>query len=108
MLVDAHCHLTGSYLGEEQLEGVLERAARAGVSGFMAVGTDLDDSTLVLALARRNPRIRASLGIHPHEARTWGPLTGEALEVLVSDPAVRFVGETGLDWEPMKSACSSS
>jgi len=98
MLVDSHCHLTGSYLGEDQLEAVLDRARAAGVHGLVAVGCNLDDSRLVLALARRRPQVQASLGVHPHDARTWDPLTGDALEALLADPAARFVGETGLDW----------
>jgi TatD DNase family protein len=98
MLVDSHCHLTGSYLGEDQLEAVLARAKAAGVDGLVAVGCNLDDSRLVLAIARRTPAVRASLGVHPHDARTWDSGTGEALEALLRDPAVRFVGETGLDW----------
>jgi TatD DNase family protein len=98
MLVDAHCHLTGSHLAESQVEAALARARAEGVAGFVAVGTDLEDSRTVLDLARRIPDIRASLGVHPHEARTWTPDTGPALAALAADPAVRFVGETGLDW----------
>ncbi len=98
MLVDSHCHLTGSYLGEDQLQAVLDRAREAGVTGMVAVGCNLDDSRLVLALARRHPCLAASLGVHPHDARTWDPLTLDALEALLADPAAVFVGETGLDW----------
>jgi len=98
MLVDSHCHLIGSYPTQDDLEAVLDRARRAGVNGFIAVGTDLADSGLVLDLARRRPDIRASLGVHPHEASTWDDHTLDALAALVRDPAVCFVGETGLDW----------
>jgi len=98
MLVDAHCHLTGNHLAEGQVEATLDRARAEGVTGFIAVGTDLEDSRTVLDLARRIPGIRASLGVHPHEARTWTPDTEPALAALAADPAVRFVGETGLDW----------
>jgi TatD DNase family protein len=98
MLVDAHCHLTGSYLAERDVEATLARARAEGVTGFIAVGTDLEDSGQVLALARATPGVQASLGVHPHEARTWDEGTGEALEALLRDPNARFVGETGLDW----------
>jgi len=98
MLVDAHCHLTGSYLAEAQVEETLSRARTQGVTGFIAVGTDLADSRAVLDLARRIPGIQASLGVHPHEAKDWSPQAGEDLATLLADPAVRFVGETGLDW----------
>ncbi|GLH74814.1 hypothetical protein GETHLI_33160 [Geothrix limicola] len=98
MLVDAHCHLTGSYLAPDQVEATLARARAEGVTGFIAVGTDLEDSRIVLDLATRTPGVQASLGVHPHEASSWSPQVAEALGRMLADPAVRFVGETGLDW----------
>ncbi|MFN8010963.1 MAG: TatD family hydrolase [Holophagaceae bacterium] len=98
MLVDAHCHLTGSYLAESEVEATLARAREAGVTGFIAVGTDLEDSRRVLTLAREVPGVQASLGVHPHEASAWDAAAGGELEALARDPAVRFIGETGLDW----------
>lgn len=98
MLVDAHCHLTGEHLAEAALEDTLVRARAAGVAGFVAVGTDLEDSRRVLALARAVPEVQASLGLHPHEARFWNAELEEGLEALLADPNARFVGETGLDW----------
>jgi TatD DNase family protein len=98
MLVDAHCHLTGEHLAEDALADTLVRARAAGVSGFIAVGTDLEDSERALKLARAIPGIQASLGLHPHEARFWSPALEAGLEALLGDPNARFVGETGLDW----------
>jgi len=98
MLVDAHCHLTGTYLAEDQVEITLARARSQGVTGFIAVGTDLEDSRKVLALTRSTREIQASLGVHPHEAKGWSPEVGAALLELAQDSAVRFIGETGLDW----------
>lgn len=98
MLVDAHCHMTGSHLEGPVIEPLLERARAAGVTGFVAVGTDLEDSRSVLELAHRFPQVRGSLGIHPHDAKTWNPEVEVALAGLLADPAILFVGETGLDW----------
>jgi TatD DNase family protein len=98
MLVDAHCHLTGSHLAADQVEATLDRARAHGVTGFIAVGTDLEDSRAVLNLARRTPGVQASLGVHPHDAKGWSPEVAADLRGLLEDPAVRFVGETGLDW----------
>lgn len=98
MLVDAHCHLLGSDVGNTNPGDVLDRARRAGVSGFVVVGAHLQDSRAVLDLARARADVAASLGVHPHEARTWGPDTEAELEDLLGDPACRFVGEAGLDW----------
>ena len=98
MLVDAHCHLTGSYLASGQVEATLARARAEGVTGFIAVGTDLEDSQAVLELAARVPGVQASLGVHPHEAKGWSPEVEAALKGMLMEPSVRFVGETGLDW----------
>ena len=98
MLVDAHCHLTGSYLPEAAVADTLERAKAAGVAGFVAVGTDLADCRRVLALADLLPQVQASLGVHPHEARHWNAEAERDLEALMGHAAARFVGETGLDW----------
>lgn len=98
MLVDAHCHLTGSYLASGQVEATLARAQAEGVTGFIAVGTDLEDSRAVLELAARVPGVQASLGVHPHEAKGWSPEVEAALKGMLMEPSVRFVGETGLDW----------
>ena len=98
MLVDAHCHLVGGDATETQLEAVLDRARRAGVSGFITVGTGLEDSRRGLELASRHADIQVSAGLHPHEASLWNQGTGAELAELLQDPKVRFVGETGLDW----------
>lgn len=96
--MDAHCHLTGTYLAADQVGDTLLRARAAGVGGFIAVGTDLADCRAVLALAQIHPEVQASLGVHPHEARHWDPAAAADLRQLLAHPSVRFVGETGLDW----------
>ncbi len=97
MLVDSHCHLVGSHPSPD-VDAVLERARLAGVTGFVVVGTDLEDSRLALDLARRRPDVQACLGLHPHEARRWDSQVAQGLEALLQDPGARLVGETGLDW----------
>jgi TatD DNase family protein len=98
MLVDAHCHLLGSRQEKEDLKAVLARARSAGVHGCIAVATDLEEATQVLAMAKENINIQVSLGVHPHEAKTWDDRAEGRLLELLADPDARFVGETGLDW----------
>ncbi len=98
MLVDAHCHLPGGTGGTEDLEALLDRARSAGVQGFVTVGTSLADAHQVLAAVKAHKNLQASLGVHPHEAKTWDSATEQRLSILLGDPDVRFVGETGLDW----------
>jgi TatD DNase family protein len=98
MLVDSHCHLTGNYQKDTNINDILARARLAGVAGAIAVGTDLEDSKNVLKLVESHDNIRVSLGIHPHEAKTWTDGTAKALGDLFASPLALFVGETGLDW----------
>lgn len=98
MLVDSHCHLRSGQIEDGGLASILDRARAAGVGGFVAVGTDLEDSREVLTLACHESDVRASLGVHPHEAKSWTAETGSQLRELLVAPEVLFVGETGLDW----------
>jgi TatD DNase family protein len=88
----------GSHQTPAGTEAVLARARAAGVSGFIAVATDLEDCRQVLGLARAQPDVQASLGVHPHEAGRWTPEVAAELEELLRAPQARLVGETGLDW----------
>ena len=106
--VDSHCHLQEHYLPEEgpQARDALLAASEAGVSGVLVVGTDEVTSRQAIALmtdieagllGEGLPRVRGSIGLHPHEAEgtslAW-------LEAMLADrpPGVVGVGEAGLDY----------
>lgn len=98
MLVDAHCHLVGSYQKNQSLETILERAKSQDVQGFVVVGTDLQDSKEILEMTQKHACIQASLGVHPHEASHWAESSEAELIEMLKAPSARFVGETGLDY----------
>ena len=50
-MIDTHCHLTDPRLGS-QLEDVLDRAAAAGVTRMITIGTSLADDEAAIALCR--------------------------------------------------------
>ena len=93
-MIDTHAHLTSL----EQADEAVERAAAAGVTRILTVGTDLEDCRRALALADRHDGVFAILGIHPHEAGRVEP--SEVCEVrrLQNHPKAVAVGEIGLDW----------
>lgn len=100
MLVDTHCHLDASRW-PEGTQAVLDRAASAGVTGFVVVGVaeTLDSAREAIALAEQHPnRIRAAVGLHPHDARVLGDSMRDELEALARHDAVVAVGEAGLDY----------
>lgn len=96
-LVDTHVHL-GFEQFDHDREAVLRRAAEAGVAWMIDVGADLPGSRRAVALAAREPRIWAAVGIHPHDADTVTPPALDELRTLAQGPRVLAIGETGLDY----------
>ena len=81
------------------LDEVLDRAARAGVGRIVVTGTSRLDSEAAAALARRHPgRLRATAGVHPHEAAAFDGAAAAAIEALAARDEVVAIGETGLDF----------
>ena len=93
-MIDTHAHLTAL----DDADEAIERAAQAGVTRILTVGTDLDDCRRALALAERHDGVFAILGIHPHEAGSATADDLAALRDLLAHPKAVAVGETGLDW----------
>jgi len=93
-VIDTHAHLTAL----DNADKAIERAAEAGVTRILTVGTDVDDCRNALALADRREGVFAILGIHPHEAGTATPDELDELRELLAHPKAVAVGETGLDW----------
>ena len=98
-LIDTHCHLDPSYF-PEGLEDVLARARVAGVAGFVVVGVgrDLDPARNAVRLARAHPCVAATVGVHPHDAKSLDEASYAEIERLAHDPAVVAIGEVGLDY----------
>lgn len=107
MFTDTHLHLNRREFADDAAE-VLDRAVAAGVTGFLNVGYDPESSVVSVALAERDPRFRAAIGVHPHDAARLadaeGVITGEGARVLeelaelARHPGVVAVGEIGLDF----------
>jgi TatD DNase family protein len=96
-MIDSHCHLTDPRL-HSQLDDVLARAAAAGVSRMITIGTTIGDAEAAIALCHAHANVRCAIGIHPnytHEAET-GDIA--RLRELQSDPCVVALGEMGLDY----------
>ncbi len=97
MLVDSHCHLDFPGLAEE-LDGVVERAASAGVGHMVTICTKVSAFDPVLAITQRFDNISCSVGIHPHDAATEPAITVAHLCRMAEHPKVVGIGETGLDF----------
>lgn len=97
-LIDSHAHLDDRRFAKD-LEAVLERAAQAGVTRIITIGFDPATSQTAVDLARAHPGIYATVGIHPHAAKTVDEAVLAQLRVLSrQQPHVVAVGEIGLDF----------
>lgn len=95
-LVDSHCHLNFSPLGED-IQGVLARAKENNIDYMLCVAVNIEDYPEVLALAQAHPHIFASVGVHPCHEEAIDPTVAELVEFSKDDKVVA-IGETGLDY----------
>jgi TatD DNase family protein len=83
-------------------DAVIARARDAGVTGMVCVGTDLETSRQAVDLAARYPDVRATVGLHPHDASRLAA-EWEQLEPLAAAGRVVGIGETGFDFHYLHS-----
>ena len=102
--IDSHCHVTARDFDADR-ETVLDRATEAGVERLVAIGAGygLDDNLAALELAARDPRVYATVGLHPHDARLLDDPGRSRLREWLGRPRVVAVGETGLDYHYLHS-----
>ena len=94
-MIDSHCHL--DMFNAAELDAVLGRAAAAGVSETITIGTQISQGAHLVALAQR-PGVWCTVGVHPHNAGD-GPVADAAMIAsLTANPRVVGVGESGLDY----------
>jgi len=96
-VLDSHAHL--DLMGVD-VDEALAQAKSVGIGVVVQVGVDLPSSRWSAELAARYDQVHAAVALHPNEAGR-GAATDEALreiESLAGLPAVKAVGETGLDF----------
>lgn len=96
MLVDTHCHIHSPKY-EFDVDSVFQNAAQNEVLQMICVGTDEKDSKDAVNFVQDKHNCWASIGLHPHEAKT-GEDAIKDLASLITRPKVVAVGECGLDY----------
>jgi len=99
-LTDSHCHLNFESL-RDHLPQILQHAREQGVGYMLCVSVSMERVHEVLAIARDNPNIFASVGVHPDEQQGRDPSLDELVTLARSDKVVA-IGETGLDYYRLK------
>jgi TatD DNase family protein len=82
-----------------QADALIAAAAGVGVLRMVVTATSLQHSRLAQQLCRAHPgQLRATCGVHPHDAREWNEQTRAQIAALAQRQAVVAIGETGLDY----------
>ena len=97
MLIDSHCHLDFEALAAD-IDGVLARAAAAGVSGMVTISTHVEKFSTYAAIAERYANVWCSVGTHPHHADEELHIQVDDLVRLSAHPRCVAIGEAGLDY----------
>jgi TatD DNase family protein len=97
-LIDIGANLTHDSFDADR-DGVLARAAAAGVARIVVTGTSITSSVQAAQLCDSRPKtLYATAGIHPHHAAEFDAHTTSALRALFRNASVVAVGECGLDF----------
>ena len=107
-MIDSHCHLTYISKKSRDLQGVLERANKAGIFYFVDIGVhpnDLDERMFILSDAEG---VFFSIGYYPDYANENDEDTIKAFELKIKNlnkknsknknKSVYAIGEIGLDY----------
>ena len=97
MLTDTHCHLFYKEL-KNDLENVLSRANDMGVTRFICVGTNIEDSKECLSITENNENIFSSAGVHPHDSKDIEEGYIDEIYELMGYENMIAIGEIGLDY----------
>jgi TatD DNase family protein len=104
-MIDSHAHLDSPRYDDDR-DALLARAWDAGVRTILSIGIGEGPDTMhqALDLARSYtgrpgvPKIYATAGVHPHEARLADDAAYSKLDEFLRQPEVLACGEIGLDY----------
>jgi TatD DNase family protein len=96
-LIDTHAHLDFPELAPE-LDAIIARAATAGVTRIIAIGTTVASSQEAVRIATKYPEVYATVGVHPTHAAEVSENFIDELRELAARPKVVAIGEIGLDY----------
>lgn len=105
-IYDNHCHLEFVFdeaVGAMPWKDNLDISQSVGIKGVVQVGVTLESSKWCAELATQDNRVLAAVALHPNEAPLYENISAldEAISQiaeLATQPRVRAIGETGLDY----------
>jgi TatD DNase family protein len=97
MLIDTHCHLDFPDFDVDR-DDVIDRARGAGVIAIIDVGSSIEGTRRAVELTKSHDIVYATLGVHPHEAKSVTEKVIADFRGLAEEEKVVAIGEVGLDF----------
>ncbi|OEU49392.1 MAG: DNAase [Desulfobulbaceae bacterium S5133MH15] len=97
-MIDTHCHLDVEQF-QTDLDGILDRSRRSGVSDFVIPGYIASGWDRILTLCSRRPCLHPALGLHPIYLDHHQPGNVTELRELSRRGTLVAIGEIGLDFQ---------
>jgi len=96
-MIDTHCHLDFDAF-DGRRDATVSEAKAAGVHTLITIGVDLKSSQQAVELSEKYDSVYATVGVHPHDARTLNDNIVTKLRELAGRKRVVGIGEIGLDF----------
>jgi len=96
-LIDTHTHLDFDRFDTDR-DDVIRRAKESHVGAMITIGIDYRTSLRAIEIAEQHDNVFASVGVHPHDAKTFTDEQAEHICDLLNHPKVVAIGEIGLDY----------
>lgn len=94
-MIDSHAHIGVCKPPADELVG---EARMLGIERILTIGLDEVSNADAVRIAREHEGVFAAVGRHPNSALGFDDGAADAIEKLATDPLVRAIGETGLDF----------
>lgn len=102
-MFDSHAHVAFEAFNSDRAD-VIARLPPAGVSGWIEVGTDLEQSRKAVALAEQYENCWATVGVHPDDVGELDEAAWPELAQLAAHTKVVAIGEVGFDFHRLPEA----
>ena len=97
MYFDTHAHYDDKRFNDDRDE-LLRSMAAGGITLILNAASSMMSAKFSIKLAEKYSFIYASVGVHPHDAKSMTEETIPEFEKLLTNPKAMAVGEIGLDY----------
>ncbi|PKM61613.1 MAG: hydrolase TatD, partial [Firmicutes bacterium HGW-Firmicutes-21] len=97
-MFDSHAHYDDRRFEDDRDAHLNYLFTAKGVKNIINIGCDMESSRHSIALADKYEQVYASVGVHPHDAKSVPKDYISLLEQLLKHKKVVAVGEIGLDF----------